>query len=459
MTAYDVLVLGAGPAGALTAARLHAQGYRVGVVSAENRQIRFEGLSERVRGILTAQGFENALASVGPEVERHVVWNGAEPEARNRECLVERGAFDHGLHLDLAARGIDLIDANISRFEHSADVWTVETGRPDDSGRIEGRFLVEARGRRAPRGAGSDSAVSGPETTALAREISGLPKRPMTLIATYPDGWVWAISGGQGVGVVQLFVDSSERRLPKAAKLDGFFAGELAKVREIESWIGQGELQGNVSARNATNYRMPDLVADGFIRVGDAAAGVDPLSGHGMFEALGSALAASATIHTMIARPENTELAQGFYRERAEQAHLRYCRVGRDFYALEQRWPDRPFWRARAAWPDAEPAHAPPYVGPVEIMAKPVISGGIIVERKVCVTPDHPRGVWRVADVPLAELVRELKPHEGAALDTLIPALCARLEVAPDQLSIALDWLRARRMLAEGEVVRSLHPA
>ena len=457
MTTYDVLILGSGPAGALTAALLTAHGHRVGVISAENRQVRYEGMSERVRGILTAHSFENALAAVGPEVERHVIWNGAEPEARNREALVDRCAFDRGLCLDLIDRGIDLIDANVARIENTQGVWAVQAKRSDGGGGIEGRFLVEARGRRAPRGGGA--AVSGPETTALAREIEGLPHRPMTMIATFADGWVWAISGGQGRGIVQLFVDSSDGRLPKAGELDGFFAGELAKVPEIEHWTGKGEFRGTVSARNATNYRMPDLVDDGFIRVGDAAAGVDPLSGHGMFEAFGSALAASATVHTMIATPENDALARSFYRERAEQAHLRYCRVGRDFYAMEQRWPERPFWKARAAWPDAEPAHAPPYAGPVEIMAKPVISNGLIVERTVCVTPDHPRGVWRVADVPLADLVQLLSTRKGGDLGTLAPTLAAELGVAPQQLSIALDWLRARRMLAAENIIQPLDPA
>ena len=455
MTAYDILILGSGPAGALTAKLLGAHGYRVGVISAENKRIRFEGLSERVLGILKSQGFEHALAAVGPTVERHVVWNGARPEARNRESLVERGAFDHGLCLDIAARGIDLVDATVTRVERDGEVWTAHARNPDGSHVIEGRFLVEARGRRAPRGT---AAVTGPETTALTREIAGLPDRPMTLIATYSDGWVWAISGGSGLGVVQLFVDNAEGRLPKAGEIGAFFEAELAKVPELEGWIGPGRFQGDVSARNATNYRMPDLVDNGFIRVGDAAAGVDPLSGHGMFEAFGSALAASAAIHTVLAKPENAALAQAFYRERAEQAHLRYCRVGRDFYALEQRWPERPFWRARASWPDAEPAHAPPYAGPVEITAKPVISNGFIVERQVCVTPDHPRGVWRVADVPLADLVQTLRGHEGATLGAALPKIGTELDVAPEQLSIALDWLRARRMLADGEVISLLDP-
>ncbi|MGI9412157.1 MAG: flavin-dependent monooxygenase QhpG [Hyphomicrobiales bacterium] len=457
MTACDILVLGAGPAGALTAMLLNARGYRVCVVSAVNRQVRFEGLSDRVRGILGAHECRHALAAVGPTVERHVVWNGAEPEARNREALVERGAFDLGLRQDLVDRGIDLAEATVARISRRDGVWSVDAKGPDGEREIEGRYLVEARGRRAPRKAGV--ALSGPETTALSREIHDLPHRPMTLIATYRDGWLWAISGGQGHGIVQLFVDGTGGRLPKAGELDRFFAAEVEMVPELRDWIGQGRFHEKAVARNATSYRAAGLVDAGAIRVGDAAAGVDPLSGHGMFEALGSALAASAAVHTIIAKPENTALAQAFYRERAEQAHLRYCRVGRDFYAMERRWPERPFWRARATWPDDEPAHAPPYAGPVEIVARPVIEDGFVVERQVCVTPDHPRGVWRVAEVPLADLVQALHGHEGTALDTHMPALGAAFEVTEDQLATALAWLRARRMLAEGGTIRLIDPA
>ena len=88
-----------------------------------------------------------------------------------------------------------------------------------------------------------------------------------------------------------------------------------------------------------------------------------------------------------------------------------------------------------------------------------MISNGLIVERQVCVTPDHPRGVWRVADVSLADLVEALRAHEDADLSAAVPALSAALEATPEQLSIALDWLRARRMLAEGDVISLPDPA
>ena len=145
MTACDILVLGAGPAGALTAMLLDARGYRVCVVSAVNRQVRFEGLSDRVRGILGAHECRHALAAVGPTVERHVVWNGAEPEARNREALVERGAFDLGLRQDLVDRGIDLAEATVARISRRDGVWSVDAKGPDGEREIEGRYLVEAR--------------------------------------------------------------------------------------------------------------------------------------------------------------------------------------------------------------------------------------------------------------------------------------------------------------------------
>ena len=34
------------------------------------------------------------------------------------------------------------------------------------------------------------------------------------------------------------------------------------------------------------------------------------------------------------------------------------------------------------------------------VETKPVVDGNLIVQREVCVTADHPRGVWRIARTP-----------------------------------------------------------
>ena len=106
-------------------------------------------------------------------------------------------------------------------------------------------------------------------------------------------------------------------------------------------------------------------------------------------------------INTLLRRPEDRDAADAFYRERVEDTFRRMARIGRDFYRSETRWPDRTFWRARQDWPDDDPAHLKPGDAPVGIAWRSVSAGGFIERQPVVVTADHPRGVWRVAEVPL----------------------------------------------------------
>ena len=78
----------------------------------------------------------------------------------------------------------------------------------------------------------------------------------------------------------------------------------------------------------------------------------------------------------------------------------------------------------------------------------------MVVERRVVVTPDQPRGIWRVDEVPLAELLDALRAREGHRLADCASETAGRLAVTEPQLATALDWLRSRRLLAPGDEIR-----
>jgi hypothetical protein len=144
---------------------------------------------------------------------------------------------------------------------------------------------------------------------------------------------------------------------------------------------------------------------------------VDPLSGNGIFQSLSSALQAPTVINTLLRKPERAALAQRFHQQRIEQLFLRFARIGRDFYADEQRWLDQPFWQARRQWPDAEVAHAEADFSSLIIERAPVLKDGFVDEAEVVITADQPLGIWHVHGVELAPLVRRLQTETaGQAL-------------------------------------------
>jgi 2-polyprenyl-6-methoxyphenol hydroxylase-like FAD-dependent oxidoreductase len=288
----------------------------------------------------------------------------------------------------------------------------------------------------------------GPPTTALSRAWT-LPAGAgaRTAVAPFAQGWAWLAAPGDGRALLQLFVASGRGRLPPRRDLGRFYDQRLAEVAEAADWLDGAIPAGPVRARESTPQIARPLSSARALRVGDAALAIDPLSGHGVFEALGGALAAAPVVNTLLRRPDDAELAAAFYSERAEAAFLRHCRVGRDFYAQEGRWPEAPFWAQRRAWPDAEPAHRAAGSGAPEIAARGVIEDGFVVRRQVIVTPDHPRGVWQVDGVPLVPLMDAVEALVPAAADDLARLAAERMAAPPEQVATALAWLRLRGLL------------
>jgi flavin-dependent dehydrogenase len=429
----DILVAGGGPGGCIAALRLVGLGHRVRLITSPRRPT-VEGLSERVLRALEANRCRRALAAVGPAVRRETHWND-EVAAANQEWVVARERFDAALLDDVRAAGGQVVASRIVRLGRDADGWEIEAGGGQ---RWRGAFLVEARGRRAP-----GPRLRGPATTALGRIVEGVQRRAWTAVLGFPRGWAWYASTGDGRGALQ-FALSSAQPLPKRQALGAFFDHLLNEIGPV---LAAGHAAGEVSARPAEASRAVLPIEGRMIRVGDAALALDPLSGHGLFEAIASATAATPVINTILRRPEGADLARAFYEERVRLVYERFSRIGRDFYALERRWPDADFWRERRQWPDDEPAHAPSFATPARIEEKPVIEAGFIAARRVVVTADQPRGVWQVDGVPIVELLdwrRAQAPEESADLRT---AAAARFRCAPDQIGTALDWLRYRRLI------------
>jgi hypothetical protein len=209
------------------------------------------------------------------------------------------------------------------------------------------------------------------------------------------------------------------------------------------AWLEGGSPGTPLTVRHAGTSRAQAPLEPSRIRIGDAALALDPLSGHGVFEALASATAAVPVVTTLLRRPGDAALARAFYEERVEQAFLRFARTARDFYRLEERWREAPFWRARRSWPDDLPAHLSPSAGAPQVRTKPVVEDGFVVAREVIVTADHPRGVFQVDEVPLVPLLRAVQAGEAGS----IAAASRCFGRAPSQIETALAWLRYRGLL------------
>lgn len=435
----DILILGGGPAGAAAAIGLARLGHRIAVVAGRRPFDACEGLSERSVAGLRQAGCAIAASRLGEPVLRHAAWNGVDAEA-NRETLVDRAALDAALLEDLASAGVTVVAGRADEVTPSGEGWQVGV-RGADGGALAltAAFLIEARGRAAP--AGGVRRRSGPATTAILHCRRGNPAPPAAGVVPFESGWAWMARLGDGRRYVQFAVSSAAGRLPNRAGLAAHFDGLLAAVPEATSWLADAAPVAPVAARTAAPVLHPAPVGERSLRIGDAALAVDPLSGNGLFQALSTGLMAVAVGNTLLRRPGDAALAEGFYRERVADSFWRFARIGRDFYRQERRWFEAPFWAERRAWPDDAPAHRAAAAGSIAIATRPVVADGFITAREVVVTPDQPLGIWQLDGVELAPLLRRLKAEPTDADETM-KARIARLSGAgPRQVETVAGWL------------------
>ncbi|HUF20232.1 MAG TPA: FAD-dependent monooxygenase [Burkholderiales bacterium] len=440
-TDADVLVLGCGPAGAATAIGLARLGYRV-IAAGEPRRFRaVEGISERVLAGLRNAGFERALAAVHEPSARSAIWNGVSGSV-NTERLVDRECFDRGLLDDLARNGVRTVAARVARCGRDAGCHLAELEKSDGPRTLRARFLVEARGRAAP----SDrSRVRGAETVSLLQGWRGTPADAASAVESFDDGWAWMARMPDGERWLQLTLDATNAGLPPKHALADWCVQRLRALAASASFLRDAAPSAELHARASTPVLAGEAVGDDWIRVGDAAMAVDPLSGNGIFQAISSALQAPAVVNTLLRRPQAGELAKAFHRARIEGLFYRFARIGRDFYAQESRWPARSFWTVRRAWPDEEPVHRPFAPAEVWITQRPVVNDAYIEEAEVVVTPDEPGGIWRVDNLPAAELLRAARNSNGVPLEH---ALAPLLGNNPQRAAAAAAWMREAGWIA-----------
>lgn len=405
-TRFDIVVLGTGPAGSAAARGLASLGYAVLCLGQVRSPETVEGISERVVKALQHQGFTRALRVLSEPIPRQVLWNGA-TSAANTEYLVDRQWFDAALIEDLQQHGVTVAQDWVSSATDEGDAWQVTT---QSGKRFSGRFLIEARGRRA----NSDAPClrRGPETVAMGMKWTIPPTKirtPGVMAFSHSNGWGWVVQDGRGMAFIQLSMAAERAAVKSSRDAEAF-------IRRVLSDLGAANpLPDNAHPAEAAHYRgSTALLHDAIgtpnkLRIGDAAMAVDPLSGNGIFQSLSSAMAAPAVINTLLQRPQDSAMALQFYQDRCDHLFGRFSRMGRDFYQQIDADLVSDFWEQRRNWPDQQPSHVQPdrVLGTAE---RPVINDGFIESKTVVITADQPLGVWRVNGQDAVELLQAKQP-------------------------------------------------
>lgn len=351
---YDVLVVGAGPGGATSAALLGRGGLSVALVEREVFP-RFHigesllpanvpvldrlGVLERVR----AHGFIEKYGASFHDQESGIEYTFYFREGKpwpHYSFEVPRAEFDQIL-LDHArqTRGVAVLqpavvdDVNVERDGVSARI--TEGGR---SREIRARFLVDASGRDAFVASrfGRRHPMPGLGKVALFAHFRAARRWPgreegNIRIFVFEDGWFWWIPFAGDVTSVGCILHARTVR-GREGSLPELFETMIQRCRRVGEGLAGAERITPVHTAANFSYRVEPVVGDRFLCVGDAVTFVDPIFSSGVFVAMQTAELASEAILRAF-REERFETSSfEDYRRRFQRGTGPFFRFIRHYY-------------------------------------------------------------------------------------------------------------------------------
>lgn len=334
-----MIVVGAGPAGSVTAALLVRLGYRVEILERRPfpRHRIGESLPPRAIALLKhlrfgAQGFA--------VMEGHTsIWGESRPH---------RAVFQEGYGLQVERNRFDqlLLDQSGAKvhFGRTATELLRENGRVAGvrahDGDVRARFVVMATGSGKAVRHLRQSATFGYWRNSNHPEGS---QANDTIIESFPDGWIWSLRLASDERNVTVLFDK-----PGTSYMDA-----IRQTSFVRKMLDGAELVGRPAGCDASWQCADAFAQPGLLLVGDCGSVIDPLSSQGVYKALSSAMSAAVVINTCLKRPEFEAAALGFYNEEERRAYDGYSAGSVAAFRAEQRWPERPFWERRhelSAW-------------------------------------------------------------------------------------------------------------
>ena len=317
---FDVIVAGAGPAGAQCARDVAARGYDVVVLETEAEE-EFPRQSNKSTG----GSFPSMMASFN--VPDDVVMNFTDDvviESPNHFFVEDRP----GAVLDFAAFKQFLVDDGREkgadyRFDARVSKPIIEDGEPvgvryNGSEEVYGDVIVDATGPAAPLAKELDVCDLDRRNQAIGveYEFEGVDldhegyadlRDSMMLRLDHeyaPGGYSWIFhTGGDAakVGICYIRNDSYQRYAEVDRTIDGYLDHWLDTDPRFE---GATRLEGR-QHRGSAHIQPPDsLSTDGFVAVGDTVPTIDPLWGEGIHKGMKSGRAAAVTVDQCFTRSE-----------------------------------------------------------------------------------------------------------------------------------------------------------
>jgi flavin-dependent dehydrogenase len=384
--AFDVIVIGGGPAGSTSAGFLNRMGHRVLLLEREvfPRHHIGESMIAATIDILEEIGLEQKLAAANFPVKSGgcFLWGQSdepwcirfeEIPGRPTSYQVKRSVFDTLLLDHVADSGAEVRQGHrvLDLLQENGRVTGVRFAGPDGAeGTATAGYIVDASGlaavvanrlsRRVPVEELKNMCLYGywrgehPPPAKLGGQIRPNDRNNI-LIKMLSDGWLWFIPLGHpgeddddpttreiSVGFV-----APRKNLPETggkAALEEFY---LDHVRSTDEWtylLQDAAYTGDFHTIKDWSYRSDAMAGPGYFAVGDASCFVDPILSSGVFLAVLYAKMCAVGVNTLLTTSASEPLIHEWYQGLYTDTYTDYLEMARYWYHGHRevaQWMDR----------------------------------------------------------------------------------------------------------------------
>jgi flavin-dependent dehydrogenase len=426
----EIAIVGAGPAGAVMALQLARLGHRVVLIAGKssshchNIETLTPGVAEQLAFLGARPILDAPHTRRTSEVELR--WQSDRYEPHHKAgFLIDRDAFDAELVGIAVRNGSDILAADAMSVRRHADGWRLDCHCGDGPLALSSRLLVDATGRRGvlPK----RRRLRSHRLLAVHGCWRGAYVPSAIRLASSERCWAWGAPVAGEAYEATVFLDP--RDLEAEGKSIELRYRALIDACGLLDRAGAAELIGPVRACDATPYVDRDAVGTDFIKIGDAALAIDPLSSSGVQTAIQSGVSGAIAVRTLMNNVGDDELVATFWTSEVTRHSRQHASWSAGFYRTAAARFGTPFWRSRSAL--AEPNAAPPasaeqrtLPGPAQTLRlssslvfadAPCVIGSKIQRRPVVThsTSGEPLAFLGGTDLPA--LLRHVRPGMSAA--------------------------------------------
>ena len=260
---------------------------------------------------------------------------------------LDRNAFDTMLLRLAVERGATLFaETRLKNATKTENGWTLQCGNT----KLDAQFVVDASGRAC-----AFAKLQGAHKIQF-DDLYGIytyweqPKDALetfgaahTLVESVEHGWWYSALLPNGTLAVALMTDTEVIKTHQLKHTENYL-DLLQQTTHTAARISRLTQVSSPAVKVANAYELDTMVGDGWLAVGDSASAYDPLSSFGIHKALQNSLEAGAAIQAALCG--HTRVLKD-YAQNVQHAFEGFLTTRYQYYAMETRWQDSPFWKAR----------------------------------------------------------------------------------------------------------------